>query len=200
MPVFVSTKHTASAECSRLMQVTCEKCSCEYFYELKREGTGTETSAYFLFQDLARDAAAEKAAHDGKRRLDSEADLVPCPNCNWINETSIAGYRKTHFRGWIEQAIWIAVIGLGICAGGVCLTWGIPNQELELFFFAVILPILLIAFVGGVFFGVRWLRHRIQPNSRFPNPPRIPRDTPSALVLDPNSGRLIPASKTSASK
>lgn len=200
MPVFISTKHTASAECSRVKQVSCEKCRYQYFYELKREGTGTESSAYFLFQDLALDAAAEKAAQDGKRRLDSEADLVPCPNCSWINETSIAGYRKTLFRGWIEQAIWIAVIGLGICIGGVCVTWGIPNHELELFSFAVLLPTLLITFAGGVFFGIRWLRHRIQPNSNFPNPPRIPRNTPPALVLDPNSGRLIPVSKSSASK
>lgn len=44
---------------------------------------------------------------------------------------------------------------LGICAGEVSLTWGIPNKETDLFCFAVICPAVLIMFAGGVFLAVR---------------------------------------------
>jgi len=122
MTVFIYTKHTASGEFSRMIEVKCEKCGCVYYYQLKRQGTGTDTSAYLLFEDWACETAKARAAQDGQNRLESEADLVPCPQCNWINEELVQGCKNSQFRGWTRKACWIAVIGLGICAGDLC--WG----------------------------------------------------------------------------
>lgn len=194
MPVYIWTEHTASATSTRLVEVHCAKCDCTYFYELTREGAGSEVSAYFLFQQRARESAVAKAREDAKRRLASEAELVPCPSCHWINEELIEGYRRTRYRGWIERSIWMAVFGLGFCALQVSVRAGIPGHTGEVILFAGVVPVFLILAVTGVFLLVRTMRNHIQPNARYPEPPRLPRRVPESLMLDAESRQLVPAS------
>ena len=195
MPVYIWTKHTASETGTRLAEVRCAKCDCTYFYELTREGAGIECSAYFLFENWARETAVAKAREDAKRRLASEAELVPCPSCHWINEELIEGYRRSRYRGWIEQSIWTAVIGMGLCAVPVSASIGIPGQSGAVIFFGVIVPMFLLLVVTAVVLFVRTMRKRIAPNARYPEPPRSPRHVPASLMLDVESGQLVPASQ-----
>ncbi len=198
MPVYIWTKHTASETGTRLVEVRCEKCDCTYFYELTRVGTGTESSPYFLLEDWARDTAVAKAKADVERRLASEAELIPCPRCNWINEELIEGYRRSCYLGWIEQSIWAAVIGAGFCAIPLSITTGIPGHSGDLIFFGVVVPLILILAVTGVVLFVQTMRKNINPNARYPEPPRLRKRVARSFVLDTESRQLVPSSRKEA--
>lgn len=72
-----------------LVRVQCATCGCEYFYELARIGTGSRSAPYGIGVDRATDFARYHSKRDLAKRLATEAELVPCPKCNWINEELI---------------------------------------------------------------------------------------------------------------
>lgn len=194
MSIYIWTTHRASNTGTRLVEVRCEKCDGTYFYELTREGSGTECSAYFLFEDWARDTAATKAKSDAERRLASEAELVPCPHCNWINEELIEGYRRSCYRGWIEQSIWAAIIVIGFCVLLLSCSVGIPGHSNDVVFFGFFMPLLSILAVTSVVVFVRTMRKRIKPNSRYPEAPSLGKRVPPSYVLDGKSRQLVRSS------
>src|SRR5437870_905278 len=92
-------KHiTATATGRRIESVTCDRCNTHYFYELFRTGIGKASAPYFLFQDSAQRRADERAREDLAKRSNREAEMVPCPNCLWVNEDLIVRYRKSKYR------------------------------------------------------------------------------------------------------
>ncbi len=135
-------------------------------------------------------AAEKQAQKDLDRRLSREAELVPCPRCNWINDELIAGYRvarypflRTLYRfTLLIGAIISAIFGIGGAFFG-------PKD----WFFFLILPVCFLLF-AGVVVGLRlWLCSRIRPNRDFPLAPQLPPGSPPALVRHPENGTLIPA-------
>ena len=69
----------SSAVGSRLVRVQCDKCGCEYFYELARVGSGQAHAPYAIGTRIALRRAEERAQRDLAKRLENDAELVPCP-------------------------------------------------------------------------------------------------------------------------
>jgi hypothetical protein len=174
----------------RLVRVACTRCGCEYFYKFTRIGVGSAQAPYGLGVDRATRSANQKAQKDLDRRLASEAELVPCPKCNWISDELVAGFRRGSYRNVGRSAALIAAAGgvIGVVLGvtfGLTAPGALP--------YAMIIPAGLLAAGGGLFLLQKWLRSRIRPNQDHPLPPKLPPGSPPALLKDPTNGRLIPA-------
>jgi hypothetical protein len=172
----------------RIVRVACARCSCEYFYKFTRIGAGSGTAHYGLGVGRATLAANKQAQTDLDRRLASEAELVPCPKCNWINDELVAGFRRGSYRKLSDAATLIAAAGVvvGVILG---LIFGFTSPVA--LGYALILPAVLLLAGGGLFLLRNWLRSRIRPNRDHPLPPQLPPASPPALVRDPASGQLV---------
>ena len=53
----------------RIVAVRCDKCACEYFYELARIGTGASTAHYGIGQAAAAQSSQQKSQRDLNERL-----------------------------------------------------------------------------------------------------------------------------------
>ncbi|HZZ76987.1 MAG TPA: hypothetical protein VFE62_00630 [Gemmataceae bacterium] len=189
----------ASTAGSTIVGVKCEKCSCEYFYELARFGEGRGTAPLGLASGLARDAATQAAEGNLADRLASEAELVPCPRCHWINDDLVRGYRRGRYRGLGKIALYVAIAGAAISlVTGWVLSNGPPKDRHHALYILYGGPSAMAAFLGGMM-GLRaWLRGRIRPNRDFPRPPRLPAGTPPALFGDGASGKLFLADQANS--
>jgi hypothetical protein len=188
---FYFGKHIKRAQAgARYMRVVCARCQCEFFYHLTRIGIGHGEAPYYIGVGRATRQAEKQAKKDLERRLTREAELVPCPRCNWINEELIAGYRVTRYPFLRMLSRWTLLIGAIISAifgiGGAVFA---PKDWV----FFLILPAGFLLFAVPVFLLRVWLCSRIQPNRDFPQPPQLPPGSPPALVKDPDTGLLRPA-------
>ena len=104
----------SSAVGSRLVRVQCDKCGCEYFYELARVGSGQAHAPYAIGTRIAARRAEERAQRDLAKRLENDAELVPCPKCAWINAELVSRYRRGRYRGWATFAACTACLGTSI--------------------------------------------------------------------------------------
>src|SRR5262245_32162294 len=111
---FGKTFHSATAG-ALTVGVQCEQCQCEYFYQLTRIGTGAGSAAYNLGQTSASARAENESRHDLERRLAEEAELVPCPRCQWINDELVRGYRLGRYRHWSKAALFGSIIAIATC-------------------------------------------------------------------------------------
>jgi len=174
----------------RLVRVACTRCGCEYFYKFTRIGVGSAQAPYGLGVDRATRKANEKAQKDLDRRLGSEAELVPCPKCNWISDELVAGFRRGRYRDLGDAAGLIAAAGVvtGVILGvaiGVAAPAALP--------YVLIIPVGFLFVGGGLLLLRGWLRGRIRPNQDHPLPPKLPPGSPPALLKDPTSGALLAA-------
>ncbi len=177
MFVYVGKSFTATSVGLRRIDVCCEKCSTDYFFELVREGRGSASAPYYIGQTAAAARAKGAADRDCAKRLAKESEMVPCPKCHWINRPLVKGYAKTRYR-----VLGVLSVILGFAVG---LT-GFLSQVTDRHFEpspAMAIPWGIGIIVGLAGFGFRaFLRSRINPNKRFPAPPVIPEGTPRALI------------------
>ena len=108
MPLLYFGKRLESARAGLcLVGVECDECGCEYSYELARIGSGGATAPYGIGKAAAARSSQQQSQRDLRKRLAYEAELVPCPKCNWINEELVHGYRLGRFR-------WVGILALGV--------------------------------------------------------------------------------------
>ncbi|QDT39089.1 hypothetical protein [Stratiformator vulcanicus] len=190
---YFSTEFEASHLGQALVEVECEKCGCEYYFELARQGVGHVSSPYGIGTSKAEAVAEEKAESNLNDRISSEAELVPCPSCHWINEDLVRGYRLTKLRGWSTAAFSIAIIGI---AGSLVATWcimnGPPPDRSAAPMVAICGPVISIAVAVGIFLLRNGIRSAIRPNKNFPAPPKVPAGTPPALKFDDDTESFVP--------
>ena len=96
--LYFAKKMTATEAGSRVKEVVCEKCGAQYFYERRRAFTASRDAPYFLGQAGARRKAQEAARRGLEKRLAAESEMVPCPDCHWINQSLVDDYRRTLYR------------------------------------------------------------------------------------------------------
>jgi hypothetical protein len=178
------------------VRVECNNCGREYFYELRRVGAGSEVAPFFVGTGRAARTALDQSQRDLSRRLASEAELVPCPACNWINEDLVRGYRRGRFRRLTTIAFCIGFFGTAgsLIAAGYLLKGPAADQKL-LPYFLYGGPALSISLAATFVLLRVGLRSLIRPNRNFPRPPKVPRGTPPALRKDPQTGKLKPANR-----
>ncbi len=177
----------------RVVSVVCDQCACEYCFPLIRIGTGNSSAPYSIGVGRATKAAEKQAEKDLERRLKTEMELVPCPKCYWVNEELVQGYRRGRYRELGKAAVAFAIIGL--CCALPIIWLYVDNPAVAG------PPSILFAVLCGFFelaaLSLYWLRNflrsRIRPNLRYPDPPALPPGIPTAFVVDPESNELVPA-------
>jgi hypothetical protein len=99
--------------------VTCEHCSGQYVYLLKRKADGFATGFHFLDFTGAGDVAVREAEAELRRTLERDRESVPCPSCGWYQADMVARLRKDHYCGMflvgvlsLYGAVLMGVIGL----------------------------------------------------------------------------------------
>ena len=177
----------------RLVRVECDHCQCVYHYQLARVGEGAANSHFGIGNTAAAESAEDRARQNLKQRLVDEAELVPCPKCNWINEELVEGYRQSQYRGAGGCALAIGLVGTVsslICAW--CAFAGPIPEEKALPYFLFVGPAIFISIAVAILFYRRLARSLIRPNRNFPLPPKLPEGTPPALIDNIETGELQP--------
>ncbi len=158
------------------VRIECNNCGCEYFYELRRVGAGSEVAPYSVGGTRASRSAVAQSERDLSRRLASEAELVPCPRCNWINQDLVRGYRSGRFQKLTTTAFCIGFFGT---VGSLIAAWAVsrgPAADHKLLPYLIVGGPALSLSVAAVFVLLRvGLRSLIRPNRHFPRPPKVPR-------------------------
>lgn len=177
-----------------VVSVQCDKCDCRYFYELTRIGSGSEIAPYGVGAARATRSAEEQSEEDLQNRLEFEAELVPCPECHWINDEIVQGYRLGRYRRFGKFALGVGFVGT---VGSLFCAWfisiGLPADRGALSYFLIGGPIFFAFLAASIVLFRNWMRSRIQPNRDFPRSPKLPIGSPSALISDASSGQLRPA-------
>jgi hypothetical protein len=194
MLFYYGKRYDAAKAGQRIVKVGCDRCGCEYFYELTRVGAGAASAPYGIGTQSAIRQAQAMSEQDVQKRLAHEADLVPCPSCNWINDELVQGYRRGRYRGLSGAALLFGILGTAsalICGWYVSI--GPPADRGAVPYIVVGGPVVVISFACALLVLRSLLRRLIQPNRRFPQPPKLPRGSPPALVLDNATGALCVA-------
>ena len=152
---------------------------------------GRRAAPYGLGVDRATRAANKAAQKQLDRQLALEAELVPCPHCNWINDELVAGFRRGSYRSVSQAAAPILVAGCLLATFMGMFFHFAPNFPAAL----LIIPGMVLAFGFGLLLLRYWLCRRIRPNRDYPIAPTLPPGSAPALLKDPESGRLVRANK-----
>jgi hypothetical protein len=189
--VYFGKRFDATKREQRVVQVQCDQCGCEFFYELARVGIGAASAPYYLGQGSAARRAMKYAEVDLERRLNREADLVPCPECNWINNELVRKYRNGRYRGGGKAALLIVILGTIMA---LLVAWFISRgpaaDQAAVPYVLVGGPILSVATAAISLLKRKLLRSLIRPNRRFPLFPELPPGSPPALIRDTASSKL----------
>jgi hypothetical protein len=122
----------------RTLRVRCERCSCEYEYEMIRRGTGH--ASLIGSQESSTKRATKQSEKRLERSLARDAEPVACPQCGWLQRAMVAEVRRRHHR-WMATAGWmLACISLGAAAASSVLwtngfrppPWGEDFQHVKL--------------------------------------------------------------------
>jgi hypothetical protein len=193
MPIYFDKSTEVACVGVRTVTVRCEKCGCNYCYELARIGTGSALAPYYFGVGSATKLAYRYADRDLQTRLATEGELVPCPQCHWINDHLVRGYRLSRYR-------WASALAMGMAGCGTLVSlfaaWfivlGPPADRRMLPYVLLIGPSVSIS-VALLMLGARSvLRRLIQPNGRYPQPPRLPPGSPTGITLPDAAGNVPP--------
>jgi hypothetical protein len=191
MLIYHGKRFTFTRAGSSLVDVECDRCGCQYCYELARVGSGSSTSHYWIGQSSAKTASAEHADQDLRNRLVREAELVPCPKCRWISEDLVRGYRLGRMRHFGNWAIAIAIVGTSVSLMAAWFMSTGPAIDREMSHYVLCGgPAVSISLAALLILLRQWLRSRIQPNRDYPLEPKLPVGTPPALFYDERSDTL----------
>lgn len=118
-------------------------------------------------------------------RLARESELVPCPDCHWINSDLVWQARRRMFRRMPAYAILLLVMsGIAFFVVQTIAEENYPARSPR--------PTILAEEVAACFaiaaialFPLRSFvrRRRVDPNRHFPLPPEIPPGTPPAIIV-----------------
>jgi len=115
--LYFQHRFTVRRSAAETRTVTCEKCCCEYQYELAREVPGHAISPYGLFDA----SAVRRAERCAQRRLEkimpTAVDSVPCPQCGWIQAHMVREARRWRYSDL--RTIALVILGFALTAMGV---------------------------------------------------------------------------------
>jgi hypothetical protein len=108
-------EYTSTAQGAALKQVKCAQCDHEYMYVLERWAEASESSFLFLDNEGAAQAAQENAQAKLQAKLRRCFDLVPCPECGWVQEEMLVKARSEYRSGlfWTGLIMLIACVPVG---------------------------------------------------------------------------------------
>ena len=110
MLIHAKTIHS-SISGNRVIDTECEKCAHRFSYEMWRTAKGAASSLYGMFPVQTAARAQGYAVQKLAKALASNLDLVPCPKCDWVNDSTIVNFRKQKYCNIKLFAIGAAVLG-----------------------------------------------------------------------------------------
>ena len=177
--------------------MTCEKCGCAYFYELTRFGTGSTEAAYGVLE-LSHLTARQQAETEARHHLLNDAELVPCPACQWVNEDLVTRFRIARTAGWAALTTEVILAGAALTLLATLVGYFHAGLSWGLIVYMTVPGILVTAMVVAMIKAMqKWIERGIQPNCADPDGRSLPFGTPSALVRN-EQGQLVPAIRDSS--
>lgn len=178
--LYVALRYSAMVTANRIVQVRCDKCRQEFHYELIRQGSGSARTSLFGDRDAARWRAMESASKKANRRIAYEADPVPCPKCQWVNQELVDGFRRTCYR-----SVPLIAAVFAILSAGLYFLLSLDRDSGTSGDLNILSSIAVGLGCGCAALIIRlWLRRMINPNRRFPHAPELPVGTPKAWTAD----------------
>jgi hypothetical protein len=185
------TKYDAAQVAPVVRHVHCEKCGCDFSYEMIRRGTGAASTAYGLFAKTRAKAAVAEAAKSLQQQLEQDQDPVGCPDCGWIQSAMVADLRRRAHR-WMMKPAWAISIflllfdGLWIAIGISARLNGAHVRPIGPIV-AVIVGAVAITIVSATAAMQYLLRSWIDPNRGYPDQPGYIPGAPQAIKLSDSS-------------
>lgn len=150
----------ATVSGSAVRSVCCEQCMHHYAYKLEREGTGTEFAWFYLGGKQAQRGAESRAARSLRKQLQAAHDVVPCPQCGFVQAGMVEEARANSHQ-WMSVVAIIAGFFF-IYALGFSVNSGRFDRRDQLIFHSLAISTGLTAF--GLAFLQSFLRRRYNPN------------------------------------
>ncbi len=113
--------HAAAAVRRAVRNVRCEKCGCDYRYEIVRRGVGKATTVNGIGVAKAKARAAVRAQKAVTRLLQSAVDPVPCPRCDWLQPGMFTEIRRRRVE-WSRPSLVGLLLLLGAGFVGIVAT------------------------------------------------------------------------------
>jgi hypothetical protein len=108
---YFGRNYSAALTGSVVRHARCEKCSCEYGYEMVRRATGSGHSPYCLNNSGAQDRANAQASRALRRALEKGADPVACPECGWYQADMVRDMRRRRGRRAARWGVGLLLVG-----------------------------------------------------------------------------------------
>jgi len=89
IPVYWATQYSTTLTHKIVKTVACEKCGCQFAYEMVRRSVGSGTAAYSIGQQDAQARAGNRAVAAMESMLQHHEDPVACPACGWFQASMI---------------------------------------------------------------------------------------------------------------
>ena len=169
----------------RLRRTECERCSRAFACLLVRASlVGTDAQPKLDGSRLRFPNGTESV--DAVNQTRAEAELVPCPDCGWVNQEAIERYQSGRLRNLTTLAKSIGVGSLVVVAYLILITVNGAIQKPRDIEFVRTVAAWVAASGVLVAASLVWLRRwrlgLIDPNRRFPSESQVPPGTPAALI------------------
>jgi hypothetical protein len=164
----LDSHNKATATGLTLRLVECESCRHQYGYLLKAVATvragGSESRG-----GQAVDEAAKVAKAKVKKRLKHALELVPCPDCGWVQDNMRALARKAHLR-------WLMYVSAALCflaillSAGATVTLAVTRRASEGILLYLVVAVVAFGLIGLGLLALRLLLATLhEPNRSNPN-------------------------------
>lgn len=98
MYIPLGTFYTVTRFGSTYKVVECEQCTQRYAYQVRAAAEGYGTSPLYLDNQGAKDRAERQASFALECALRRAVEVVPCPECGWIQKDMQPLARHRHYR------------------------------------------------------------------------------------------------------
>src|SRR4051794_21937682 len=103
----IATDTFISAQVGQVQRdVCCERCGCDYSYQMVRRGKGQSMTLHGIATENALKQAAKSASAKLTKMLMRHHDPVACPGCGWIQLCMINSMRARAHR-WLTKTGWV---------------------------------------------------------------------------------------------
>lgn len=110
--IYFQKRFTAHVSGTIVRQVTCERCSFAFEYDITRTAAGYGISPYGVNDDGAARRAANHAERNLAELLAHAADPVPCPECGWLQADMV---QESRARQWgTLRAVAISILFMSL--------------------------------------------------------------------------------------
>lgn len=124
-------EHKAEVTAHTVKKVRCEECGYRYAYNLERTGVGTGADFFFGIREKCAEADAERdATRSVKSQLRSSVDVVPCPECGWVQEHMLPRARYMHLM-WMWKYPWYVPSGCLVAMIAFLLLGAFANKAIR---------------------------------------------------------------------